>query len=484
MPYRFAAHSQFLDRREELRVLDDWWADEGYRFPLLLYGRRRAGKSWLFREFAHGKEADIFVCDERAERDQLASFASVLEERLGFRPDFADARSFFVYLFRQARQERRLAVIDEFPQLFGAGRSPVDSTLAAVMEEELDTSRLKLLICGSHVSMMQELLAERRPLHGRGRPLLLSPLSFRQARTFLRMHSGIDLLQRYAIAGGMPLYLDRFARKATVKRIVCDDLFSPMAPLFNEPRDVLKMELTNTAAHFSLLRALANRRELEWDRLVNESRVDRSTASRNIETLVALHIVEAANPLFAEPESRRRRYRLRDPMMRFWFRFVFPYQEDLMTGLSPEEHWRRTVEPQLADHFAAGFEEICRAWVRAQHRNSTDSIGRWWGLARHDLRRTGSRTSEAIDIVGTSRRRITVVGECGWQNRAMSRKVLDDLHSYKLPALAQVGVDASQTVVVLFSRGGFSPQLQKQAKQSNVRLVGLDELLAGLPAVK
>ncbi len=481
MTYRFAAHSHFLDRRQELAELDRWWIDDSSRFPLVLYGRRRAGKSWLLREFAHGKEADIFVCDERAERDQLASFAGALQEGLGFRPDFPDARSFFVYLFRQARQEKRLAVIDEFPQLLGAGRSPVDSTLAAVMEEELDPSRLKLLICGSQISTMEELLAEKRPLHGRGRPLLLSPLTFRQARAFLKGFTGIDLLERYAIAGGMPLYLNRFSRKAPLRRVVCEDLLNPLGPLFDEPRDVLKMELSNTATHFSLLRALAKGRDLEWEQLVNESRVDRSTASRNIDILASLHLVEAANPLFAESESRRRRYRLRDPLIRFWFRFVFPYQNDLMAGLSPELHWGRNIESQLSDHVAAGYEEVCRAWVRARYGKSTDSVGRWWGLARHELRRSGERGSEEIDIVGAAARRITVVGECRWQNRAMPRKVLDDLREYKLPALAQVGVDVSRAEIVLFSRRGFTAELQKQAKQWNVKLVGVDELLAGLP---
>ncbi len=482
MPYEFPARSRFLDRREELAELDRWWADDGSHIPLVLYGRRRVGKSWLFREFAHGKEADIFVCDERAERDQLASFAGALEERLGFRPDFPDARSFLVYLFRQARREKRLAVIDEFPQLLGPGRSPVDSALAGVMEVELDSSRLKLLICGSQISTMEELLAERRPLHGRGRPLLLPPLAFRQARGFLKGFTGVDLLQRYGIAGGLPLYLDRFARNAPLKRIICEDLLNPMGPLFDEPRDVLKMELSNTAVHFSLLRALANGRDLEWNQLLNESKVDRATASRNIDILASLHIVEAANPLFAEPENRRRRYRLLDPMMRFWFRFVFPYQNDLMAGLSPALHWGRNIESQLSDHVAATYEEVCRAWVRARYRESTDSVGRWWGLARHDLRRSGERGSEEIDIVGASRRRITVVGECRWQNRAMPRKVLDDLRGYKLPALAQVGVDVSRAEIVLFSRGGFAAELQKQAQQSSVKLVAVDELLAGLPA--
>jgi AAA+ ATPase superfamily predicted ATPase len=480
MPYEFPAHSRFLDRDRELAELGSWWADRGYRFPLILHGRRRTGKSWLVREFAHGKEADIFVCDERAERDQLGSFADDLEQRLGFRPDFPDFRSFFRFLFRQVRDQPRLAVIDEFPLLLGPGRSPADSVLAAVMEEELETSQLKLLLCGSQIATMQELLAERRPLHGRGRSFPLPPLSFRQARTFLSGHTGLDLLARYGLAGGMPLYLSRFARPAPLKRIVCEDLLNPIGPLFNEPRDILKMELTNTAVHFSLLRALADAKDLEWDELVARSRVDQSTASRNIDRLVDLQIVEAANPMFSDARSRRRRYRLQDSLMRFWFRFVFPYQADLMAGFSPEQHWQRTIEPGFGDHMAPSFEDVCRAWVRVRFGQTTDSVGRWWGLARHDLRRTGQRSSEEIDIVGASGNRITVVGECKFRARPMTREVLDSLRAYKLPALAQAGVDVSDAEIVLFSRSGFTRSLQTHAEQTGVMLVDVPGLLADL----
>src|SRR6266516_143979 len=191
----FDSRSEFLDRAAELDVLERWWADDADRFPVVLFGRRRVGKSWLFRRFADGKPADVLVCDRRAEADQLRSFAGRVEERLGHRPDFSDTASLYRFLFRQARTERRLAVIDEFPELLLVGGS-ADSVLARVMEEELPGSRLKLILCGSQVSTMEYLLNERRPLHGRGRRLLLPPLRLAQARPFLGDHDPADLLTR------------------------------------------------------------------------------------------------------------------------------------------------------------------------------------------------------------------------------------------------------------------------------------------------
>src|SRR5262249_26834296 len=162
--------------------------------------------------------------------------------------EFPDVASFYRFLFRQARDERRLAVVDEFPELLRLGGAP-DSVLARVMEDELDQSRLKLILCGSQVSTMERLLTERQPLRGRGRgrPRPPPPLRFAEAAKFLGDHDAAGLVTRYAIAGGMPLYLRRLARPGDVRSIVCDDLLQPLGPFFNEPWDVLEMELVGTA---------------------------------------------------------------------------------------------------------------------------------------------------------------------------------------------------------------------------------------------
>jgi len=477
MQFSFAGHAEFLNRSDELAALERWWDDPSDRFPLVIFGRRRVGKSWLFRRFAHGKPADVFVCDRLAEADQLRSFAGGLEERLGHRPEFADVAGFYRLLFRQARDERRLAVIDEFPELLRLGGSP-DSVLARVMEDELPGSRLKLILCGSQVSTMEHLLAERQPLRGRGRRFLLAPLRFSQARPFMGALPPAELVTRYAIAGGMPLYLRRLGRRGALRTVVCEELVEPLAPFSNEPWDVLELELTGTAVHFSLLWALSRHQDMTWPELVAESRVSEGNASRNIRVLQDLHLVEAANPMFSEPLARQRRYRLRDHLMRFWFRFVFPWQEELRAGLPARDHYDRNVAPHLAEHVSPVFEELCRSWVRAEA--GADAVGRWWGPARHDLRRRKVRATEEIDVVAASGRRVAMVGECKWTGQPMRRSVLDDLVDLKLPALAQAGVDVGEARIVLFSRSGFAPDLEAVAGERGVRLVSLEQLVSDL----
>ena len=113
-------------------------------------------------------------------------------------------------MFRLAANAKALVVIDELPWLLPGTTAVLErslSSIQAVMEEERDSSQLKLVLCGSAISQMQALMAERSPLHGRLWPLEVRPLRYPQARVFLDALDSIQRVERFAITGGMPRYL-------------------------------------------------------------------------------------------------------------------------------------------------------------------------------------------------------------------------------------------------------------------------------------
>ena len=468
MLHRCEGHADFLNLSSELERLRRWWDEPDDHRPVVVSGRRRTGKSWLCRELAHGLPADVLVCDRRAERDQLGAFAARLGE-----PPVEDLPDLFRRLHRRASQERRLVVIDALPELLRLGHNAA-ATLAAVIREEAAASRLKLVLCGSLLPMAA-LLADRQALHGQGHWLAVEPLPFAEARAFLGRLPAADVVGRYALAGGMPAYLRRLGREPSLRAAICRQVLDPFGPFFDEPRRLLESEQVGGAVHFSLLRALAEHGELAWDGLLAHSCVDEGNASRAMRTLQDLQVVGATSPLFTDRTGRRRRYRLRDPLTRFWLRFVLPWQEDLRAGLAPARHFDEVVAPRLEEHHADAFAEICRDWVATAFADATDVVGRWWGPAR----RSRARQSEEIGIVGGLGARATVLGECEWSRTRMSRRVLDELTTSRVPALAQAGVDVARATIVLFSRSGFSRELEAAAG-SRVRLVGLDRVLADL----
>lgn len=178
--YDWPLRDEFLNRDGDLARLRGWW-DGDDRNALALYGRRRVGKSWLLRAFAHRKPALVLVADQGAAGRQMSRFAEALEPVLGVRPELTDLPSLFRALYRVAAGERALVVIDEFPYLLPGterARREVLTGVQAAMEEERDASRLKLVLCGSHIAQMRGLLAEESPLRGRLTPLPTEALSF------------------------------------------------------------------------------------------------------------------------------------------------------------------------------------------------------------------------------------------------------------------------------------------------------------------
>jgi AAA+ ATPase superfamily predicted ATPase len=480
--YDWPLRSEFYDRAAELAAMEQWRVGRD-RKPLNLYGRRRVGKSWLFRAFAHGKPAILLVAEKVTEGAQLSRFAERLESALGIRPELPDVASLIRTLYRLGRDGELLAVIDEFPYLLPSsdrGREETLTAVQAVWEEERDASKTKLVLCGSHVAQMERLMAEGSALRGRVTPLSVSPFSFSEARPFFQSTDPIDEIARYAVAGGMPLYLDELGRGGTLRELVCRRVLDSRGPLFDDPRRILEQELRQPHTYFSILESLASGAKA-LDQLGSELRTSGHSLTAYLRTLREMRIVERVVPITDSPDAQGGRYRLSDGFFRFWFRFVFRFQDDLTAGLRAHDLYTAELEPALADHIAPAFEDICRVWVRSNLGAHAPRVGQWWGAALHSLRKTGERRSEEIDIVGTAQGRVTVVGECKWTNKALSVSILNDLERYKLPALSQRGARLAKggPITVLFSRSGFTDGLKEAAERDEkLRLVELDELVS------
>jgi AAA+ ATPase superfamily predicted ATPase len=475
-PYSFPSLAAFRDRREELAAIEAWFADDREWRVMTLFGRRRVGKSWLFRAFAHGREADIFVASTRALGDQLAGFAAALE-RDGERPSLPDLESFFRLLYRRARESRRLAIIDELPYLLTAEKA-LPSILLKVIEEEAPSSRLKLLVAGSHVGMMEKLLAEREPLHDRLRPLRIRALDFWRAKEILGPGEPQQLLTAFAIAGGLPRYLAEVAGATDPIARLTELALDPHGPLFDEPRSILAQELEVPHTYFSILAVLSSGPQ-PWGNISKRSRIEADRLGKYLKTLENLGIVSVKSPV-TDPDGteRNKLYELGDGFLRFWFRFVFPFQADLEAGLDPRAVLQSEIEPELADHIAPSIEEIVRDWVRRTGVGDATRIGSWWGPSLDEFRATNERQVEEIDVVGTARRRVTVIGEVRWRNTRMDVGILGEIERFKLPALRKAATVMTRPMIVLVSRAGFTDGLREASRQNpHIRLVELSELV-------
>lgn len=449
-----------------------------------MIGRRRVGKSWLFRRFADGKPAVILVADKLLVAQQMQRFSEQLEEPVGIRPALGSVAELVRVLYSLGQQEKVLAVIDEFPFLLpeGDARDGVLTEIQAVMEDHRDNSQTKLVLCGSLIGQMDRLLHTTSPLHGRLRRADVLPFTFPESR---EMTSAADAAEqritRCAVAGGMARYLSELGQ-GPLREAVCERVLDRRAFLFDDPRAVLEQEFRSPSTYFSLLQTLTS--PTSTSKLTDLLQMKSAALAPYLQRLRDARLISSPRPVGAPASSRQHKHRITDGFIRFWFRFVLGHQEDLQEGLAPRDMWDGLIAPHLAQFVAPAFEELCQRYTRHLYGAHAPIVGGWWGPALDKHRRAGSRQVEEVDVAGIQDRRLKIAGECKWTSGPMPASVLNDLREYKLPAMQKEGrltVSADGPRILLFSRSGFSDSLHADAQtDKHVELVDVATLVDAL----
>lgn len=477
--YFWDAESQFVGREESLNRMDQWWNGTDAE-PINLFGRRRVGKSWLFRKFAHGRQAIVLVAESTTPAQQMAKLAEQLEPFMQAKPEIKDIATLFRILYQLAKTEKLLVVIDEFPYLLGTTQAENEATLSsvqAVMEQYRDQSKIKLILCGSAIAQMEALQGEKSPLHGRLMKFELLPLTFAESRPFFEGNDVIDQLTRYSVTGGMPRYLSMLGNGDFTKVLV-EKVVDRNAPLFNEVQSLLQSELRETSTYFAVLSQLAIKPK-DSGSIGEAIGKDTSSLTNYLANLEAMRLLKKKNPVGADPKSRSIQWECDDGFIRFWFRFVAPYRADLEAGGDARSHVTKHIIPFLSEHTSPEFEHVFRRWIRQQY-ESASRVGGWWGNALNEHRKTGLRSTEEIDAVGIASKKVVVVGEAKWTNALLGIDVLTDLLTHKIPALNQGALNTPNNCkIVLTSRSGFTDGVKEAAAlDANIRLVLASDLLA------
>jgi AAA+ ATPase superfamily predicted ATPase len=463
----------FIDREPELAILEQAWQSDRAEL-LVVYGRRRVGKTSLLRAFCAGRPNTFWVASLNSEAVLRQGFTDTLwqtthpdEQAAGF--TYESWERAFRAMGELAAERRHVAVIDELPYLVSADPS-IPSVLQKVWDESLQHGRLMLVLCGSHIGMMErELLTYRAPLYGRRTgQIQLRPLPLRAAGAFFPHYAPAQQIEAYAVLGGIPAYLAQFDDRQPLLTNIEQRILNPGSYLYLEPQFVLREELHEPRHYFAILQAIAQGRT-RLNEIVQATGMERGPVSRYLAVLKDLRLVERHVPATErQPDkSRQGLYRLRDPFLAFWFRFVAPYASTLEGGYTAPV--ARRVEAEMSGFIGPVFEDLCREWVIEQAAAGRlpflpERIGAWW-----------DRNVE-IDLVAASDSEgALLAGECKWSVNPVGTNVLIDLKRKVQPLL-----DAGpwrQASYILFARAGFTPDLQTMAKAEDVRLVRADELL-------
>lgn len=482
----------FIGREAELQFLENRYHAAGGQL-VVLYGRRRVGKTETLRQFCQKKPHVFFACRECTDRLQLKSFSEkLLKENIPagkYVSQFSDwEQAFRAVLELPYGESRKLLVIDEFPYMC-RGNTGIPSILQNLWDEILKDENVMIVLCGSAMSFIEkDLLAEKNPLYGRATGIYkMKEMGFYDAVKFFPDFSDKDKILAYSVLGGIPHYLRQFNPKISLSDNIKQNILTKGCVLYSEVDFLLRQELRETPIYNSLIEAIAlgNTRlnDISQKSLVDNT----SKTSVYLRNLMELGIIEREFSVDAGIKERantsRGTYKLTDNFFRFWYAFAFTNYSDLEAG-DVDGVYAYEIEPLLHEYASFTFEEICRQFVQAQQKKNAlpfryFRMGRWTGrtTVRDPESPDGTRMAETeIDIVAVSRGfREYLIGECKFKNKPFGYGEYLDTLTKLSPQKKNAGF-----YYMLFSESGFDEKITDAAgADPAIRLYSLKDVVGG-----
>jgi hypothetical protein len=400
----------FVGRQAELAALEKARTEGGF---VPVYGRRRVGKSELIVHFMDG-HGIYFVGKQAPGPLQIREFLAVAARATG-EPLLAQASvsgwkeavTLAVQRWPTPEKGPLVLALDEF-QWMAAASPELPSVLQELWDRDWSKSRrVALILCGSFLGFMErEVLGRESPLFGRRTAQLhVRPFDHREAAAFHRGLSPTDLASIRAVCGGVPAYLRLWDASRSVAQNLASLFLDESAPLAREPDFLLREELRDLTSYHAVLMELAAGNGTAAD-IARATGLDPRTLNYHLGVLCDLGYASRRYPLTDRPAPARSvRYVLDDPLLRFWFRFIFPSQS-LIRTLGPSRAYTEVVRPHFDSWMGGAFERLCREFLPtayvAEGVSAAFSCGEYWD----------NRTQ--IDVVGLRQDGWTDLGECKW----------------------------------------------------------------------
>lgn len=459
----------FVGRKNELNQLEELYSRDSFQF-VVVYGRRRVGKTSLINRFIQNKDAIFYTGIESNEKQNLENFSKSIYTYLNMtilNAIFQDFYSALEYIFELSLKQKLILVIDEYPYLAKASPS-FASILQALIDKYKDTSKLFLILCGSSMSFMENhVLGYKAPLYGRRTAQFkILPFDFFELRDYFHGFSNQDLVAIYGMVGGTPQYLLQMNDKLSIEENIKNTFLNITHPLFEEPNNLLKQEVREQAKYNSIISIVANG-ATRLNEIADKAGEETSSCSVYLNNLISLGIIKKETP-FQENTARKTIYVIDDNMFRFWYRFIPENMSFITRGLSEiaYEH----IEKQLPTYLGATFEEICKQYLWKIRKDneclvSFTDIGRWWGNDPIN------KCEAEIDIMGSDDKGNLLLCECKWKNEKIDVSVLNAL-------LEKGNIFQNRNIYYyLFSKSGFTKKCIMAANEmDNIRLVKYDDM--------
>lgn len=470
---------RFIGRKNELHTLNTEY-NRNSSF-VVIYGRRRVGKTTLIKEFLKNKSAFYYLATEELESQSMKRLANVIarttKNTLLQKIEFTDWLDLFQLIADYKPEEKKVLVIDEFLYLVRTN-SAFPSILQNAWDEFLKDSNVMLILSGSLIGMMQKhALSYDSPLYGRRTAQMrLTPLSFTSIYETQNLPFE-QAVEQFALTGGVPKYLEFFEDGRPLEEQLKDAVFSKNGFLYEEPNFLLKSESLTAVNYFSIIKTIADGNH-KLGKIASALGQESSSLTPYLSTLSDLGFIEKRTPITEKnPEkSRKGLYFIADNFLRFWFCYVYAYKGEL--ELDNMQIVLDEIHKDFKEKFVAfAYEDICKDIFAKLCSNNAISfvpsrIGSYW-LNDYD-------GDTEIDVMSVDHQNKQVfAGECKYHTKPVDASVYFALKE-KVDNAAEIRKSFPKYNIIygLFSKSGFTKRMLDIAKENpNILLIHEDHLL-------
>lgn len=460
----------FHCRDKELYDLNKRY-DKGNFECIVVYGRRRVGKTALINEFCKGKPTVFFSALNASSQENLEALSKAIYEKdhpgAETAPVYPSFDAAFAEITRAAKNERLVFVIDEYPYLAKANKS-ISSRLQHIIDHTWKDGKLYLILCGSSMSFMEyQVLGYESPLYGRRTgQFKIQALSYKEMTEFNPALNQEQQALIYGITGGIPHYINKLDVNNDVDEALKENLFNTSSYLFEEPENLLKQELREPAIYNSVISAVAGGAS-RANEIATKVGIEAPICAKYLKVLLDLGILVKETPITEKP-GKKTIYTIGDNFFRFWYRFV-PQNTSAISAGKIDQIYDPVIKKYYPDYMGLIFEQMCREYLFLYAEDVPiilSDIGQWWGT---DAK---AKKEVQIDIVGTpADGNEYIIGSCKYRNIPIGVDELELLKRY-----AQVFGKGDKYHYYIFSKSGFTQGLQEAASRGEVRLITLEDM--------
>ena len=454
---------KFIDREEELSMLEQEYHTKGASL-VILYGRRRVGKTSLISEFIKDKNALFFLASEESESQNRLDFknkaADFINNDLLREANISNWDTIFRTIADSTFDTKLVIVIDEF-QYLGKANPAFPSIFQRIWDEILKNKAIMVILCGSLISMMEsQTLSYSSPLYGRRTAQIrMKQIPFQYYRLFFPGKTEQEYIEMYSVTGGVPKYIESFGAEKDIYTAIERHVLNRSSYLYDEPNFLLQQEVSEIGSYFSIIKTIAAG-NCKLSAMSAALEVKATGLTKYLKTLIDLDILEREVPATEEnpDKSKKGLYKIKDNYLRFWFAFIFPNRSFIESGQT-KIVMDKIQKGLVSNQIAFVYEDICR---EKMWRMNAD--GRWPFYFSRLGRYWDSCTEIDIAAIDPDENNL-ILGECKYHKDPIGSDVFYALENKSQNVLWRN--NNRKVWYILFSLNGYSPDLETLAKNRN-----------------